>query len=502
MSFERDVAHSAFVAFQRTFYAIALLVALTSRAHPRVELVPATRSGVAFERGTLHVPENRTAARSRTIAIGFARLRSPHPDRPPIFFLYGGPGASYLDAFDGTTPNAERRLAVLRRYAEVADVVVLDQRGFSARGTTLALPAVPPDRLDRPRTIADTVARWAAVARGAAIANPGADLAGYTIQACAADVEELRRALGYRQIVLLGGSFGSQLSFAVMRLFPASIARAVLVAVEPLDNGFDMPSHVFAALQRIAFEADRAPALQPFLPAGGLLAAVRDLRDRFARGPITVKVGTQSVVLGLDDFQAALASRDAERWPAFILALYHGAYEDWARAELADRTAPPFDALINPLIDAGIGVSSQRRTLLEGDPATAYLGAWNFAPHLGTRWPTPDLGGLRAPVRTKIPVVFVNGDWDTSTPVENMLQIAPYFVEGHTIIVHRGEHDQLSYQLRADPAAFAAVLAFMATGATAQLPVEVTLPPPAFAVPSVTRRARVSDAPSGSRTSP
>ena len=167
--------------------------------------------------------------------------------------------------------------------------------------------------------------------------------------------------------------------------------------------------------------------------------------------------------------------------------LHHGHYEAWARSELADRAAAPFDALINPLIDAGIGVTPGRRRLLETDPALDFIGTWNFAPHLGSRaaWPAPDLGdALRTPVRSTIPIVLVSGDWDTSTPVENMLAIAPYFPNGHTIVVHRGEHDQLSYQMRADPAAFAAVLAFIATGATAKLPVEVMSPAPTFSVPA------------------
>jgi pimeloyl-ACP methyl ester carboxylesterase len=484
------------VTFQRTSYVIrrrsphilclAALVGLTGAAPGTVDIEAGTKAGVAFERGTLHVRENRAVADSRIVTIGFARLRSTHRDRPPIFFLHGGPGASYLDAFDAATPNADRRFAVLRRYASVADVVVLDQRGFSARGTTLVLPAAPPQRLDRPGSVAATISAWTSIARAARAANPGHDLAGYTVDECAADVDQLRRALGYRQLVLLGGSFGSQLAFAYMRRFPAAVARAVLFGVEPLDNGLDMPSHVLAALQRIAADADRAPALQPYLPAGGLIAAVRGLRDRFARGPITVRVGARSIVLGLEDFQGALTSHRAETWPAFILSLHHGHYEEWARAELAAREAPPFDALINPLIDSGLGVTRLRRGLLEADPASALLGTWSFAPHLATRaaWRSPDIGdALRTPVRSPIPVVLASGDWDTSTPIENMLEIAPFFPHGRTIRVRRGEHDQLSYLTRTEPRAFAAILAFLASGDTAQLPAEVTLPPPAFTAP-------------------
>ena len=95
-----------------------------------------------------------------------------------------------------------------------------------------------------------------------------------------------------------------------------------------------MPSHVFAALQRIAYDADRDPGLAPYLPKGGMMAAVRALHQRFAAGPIRVTIRddvgkAQTVVLGAEDLQLALLAHtdEAERWPAFILSLYYGHYD-------------------------------------------------------------------------------------------------------------------------------------------------------------------------------
>ena len=463
-----------------------------------VTLAPATMvtedgTRVAFELGTLHVRENRAVAGSAMIDIGFARLRAVHATgAPPIIFLPGGPGASYLDAFTDTTDNARRRLGIFRRYAAVADVVVFDQRGFSRPGTTLELPPGVSAPLDRPSTIAATTAAWREFARASIAANPGHDLAGYTIAACAADVDDLRRALGYRQWSLLATSFGAQESFAVMRLYPETVARAVLSGVEPLDDGYDMPSQVFAALQRIAFDADRAAELQPYLPAGGLIAAVRELRARFARGPVTVRVtdpktgAPASVVLGLEDLQGALLGHEAEDWPAFVLALYHGHYETWARNEIAERRTPSYSSVINLLIDAATDASPTRKHQLATDPATDYLGTGGFEPSEDSRtaWPVADLGdALRAPVQSPIPVVFLNGDWDTSTPIENMLHIAAYFPNGRAVVVHRGEHAAPTRLTRESPAAFAAILEFFRTGRTAQLPSEITLRPPTFTRP-------------------
>ena len=285
----------------------------------------------------------------------------------------------------------------------------------------------------------------------------------------------------------MGGSFGSQWAFAVMRLHPERVARAMLAGVEPLDAGLDMPSQHLATLARIAADADRDPALLPYLPEGGLMAAVDALRARFARGPITVEVDGARVVLGLEDLQAALVPDEPEAWPAFVLALYHGHHEAWARVEIARRRSPePFPALITALVDSGLGASAARRQAIRVDPANGLLGNWVLGPHEGSRaaWPTPDAGdALRLPRVSPIPVLFMSGDWDTSTPVDNMHAIAPFFPNGRTIVAHREGHNGVAWMTRNHPALFAAVLEFLRSGATAGLPAEISNPPPRFAVP-------------------
>ncbi|XXF77001.1 alpha/beta hydrolase [Myxococcaceae bacterium GXIMD 01537] len=446
-------------------------------------------SVVPYEIGTLYVPENRQSPRSRLIGVGFARIKARTPsDAPPVFWLPGGPGLSVLDAFDGKTEAARSRLKSWLTYRDTADLVVVEQRGYTERGEKLTamVLAQPRDRAGTPQSdIDDGVAR----AKAAVAANPDKDLSGYTVAACADDVDDVRRALGYPRISLFGGSFGSQWSFAVMRSHPEVVARAVLASIEPLDFGYDMPSPLLATLQRIAFEAERDPGLVPYLPEGGLMAAIQTLRERFSKGPLRVKVDANPVpvALGLMDFQDALLAKASspETWPAFVLALYHGRYDAWAREVAEGRQAQPYK-LIGPLIDTSLGVTPQREYQLRHDPATAYLGSGGFASYLAAApfWPTPDLGDdYRALRPIDIPVVMVHGDWDTSTPIDNMQAQLPYLRNGHAIVVHRGGHDGVFYQLRNEPAAKAAVHHFLRTGEMRDLPTEVTLPPPTFAKP-------------------
>ncbi|WBY07162.1 alpha/beta fold hydrolase [Sphingomonas sp. 7/4-4] len=228
-----------------------------------------TGETVAYEIGTLYVPENRSSKTSRRIGVGFARIKAPHPTgAPPVFWLPGGPGLSVLGSFTDSDAAAQSRLRSWLTFGAVGDLVVIEQRGYTKRGEMLEEMAEASPS-DRPASVHADALAMQALARRAVAHHAGKDLSGYTIEAFAADVDDLRRALGYDKISLFGGSFGSQWSLAVMRFHPESVARAVLSSVEPLDNGFDMPSHVFAALQRIAYDADRDPGLAPSCPKAG-----------------------------------------------------------------------------------------------------------------------------------------------------------------------------------------------------------------------------------------
>jgi pimeloyl-ACP methyl ester carboxylesterase len=444
---------------------------------------------VAYEIGTLYVPENRDQPDSRLISVGYARIRALHPsDAPPIFWLPGGPGLSVLGAFAN---NDMGRLRTWLSLAAVADLVVVEQRGYSVRGEQLRVQRES-DPLDRPASVTASAQEMKRRAHAAIAAHPGKDLAGYDIGAFADDVDDLRRALGYQRISLFGGSFGSQWSLAVMRRHPDVVARAVLSGVEPLDNGYDMPTPVYAALQRIAQDADRDPGLRPELPDGGMMAVIQALHERFARGPVTVRVrnddgSTTAVVLGAEDLQLALLAHadEPEGWPAHLLALYRQDYQAWAREVIADRRGGD-SILIGPLVDSSLGVTAGREQRLRSDPALAMLGPWNFQANIASApdWPTRDMGDdFREPVASDIPLLLVHGDWDTSTPIDNSLELLPYFRNGHLIRVHRGGHDGAMYLLRNAPEARQAVLAFLQSGATANLPGEVELPPPTFQQP-------------------
>ena len=451
-------------------------------------------SSMPYEIGTLYVPENRAKPGSRLIGVGFARVKATHPTKaPPIVLLVGGPGVTMLDIVLDRDDAARRRIKAWQAYAQVADLIVIEQRGYTLRGDRMEIPskALP---LDRPTTVADDVDVVRDLARRAQAAYPQADLSGYSIGEIADDVADLSRALGYDKISLLGASFGSQWAFAVMKAHPGLAARAVITSAEPLDYGYDMPSQVYAVYQRIAWEADQDPALKPWLPPGGLVAAMWAVRERLAKAPVTVTVkddagATQKVVLGVEDYQSALldAAQHAATFPRFVLDLYHRHYEAWARDAVAGRKGEQ-RSLINPLINIGLDMSAERKALLRNDPALPIIGGWNFAGYLATKgeWATPDAGdSFRKPVRDLTPILFVQGDWDPSTPMENTLAMLPWFPNARMMILHRAQHGGTFQWLRTRPELAAKVYDFLRTGDVGDLPSEASLDPVAFEKPDV-----------------
>jgi pimeloyl-ACP methyl ester carboxylesterase len=448
-----------------------------------------------YELGTLYVLENRSNPNSRIIGVGFARIRpAQSTGAPPTFHLPGGPGNTILDLLDDPI-NAQGFV----NYLAVGDVVLVEQRGYTSRGDKLLFHYQPsPLPLNQPTSLEAWTQRSIdrASAAVAAYAGTGVDLSGYTVLELADDVNDLRSALGYEKITLVGQSFGSQWAFAIMQRHPTIVERAMLSGVEPLDSAYDMPSDVLAALHRMSWDLDRDPRLQPLLPedGSGLMGAAREIINRLRTAPISVPVTDpesgqpDTVVLGVGDFQIILGLSGA---PEVILAVYNGQYTMWASIIREMRLTGSIrrgdeDKVMPWLVDTSLGATAEREYLLRHDPALEFLGTWVFDLFIPSAdiWPSADVGDeFRTPLINYTPVLFINGDWDTNTPIENMLGILPYFPNSRALTVHRGDHGARADVIeRTMPDVMQKVFEFLKTGKTtgkkAQLPVRVEAPYP------------------------
>lgn len=184
--------------------------------------------------GYLTVPEDR-ANPQRMIQLHVAIVAS-HSDTPapdPVIFLNGGPGTYTLENIGWLLPVTSDILA--RR-----DMIFFDQRGVGYSEPSLDCPEAAAARLANIERLLDRNA-WQAITLEAMsacrqrLAAEGVNLSAYHSAASAADVEDLRQALGYESWNLLGVSYGTRLALTIMRDFghTGAIRSAILDSVYP-----------------------------------------------------------------------------------------------------------------------------------------------------------------------------------------------------------------------------------------------------------------------------
>jgi pimeloyl-ACP methyl ester carboxylesterase len=170
------------------------------------------------------VPENRADPDSRLIALPVIRVRATG-DNPaePIFHFTGGPGAPNLH-FQHLEDVVENHDFVQVGYRGVDGSVVLDCPEIS-EAVRYAREQLSDEALESYTTAGASCARR--------LQAEGVDLAGYTLTGTVDDNEDARVALGYERISLLGGSYGTRLEMIYEWMYPDSLHRVVMLAVNP-----------------------------------------------------------------------------------------------------------------------------------------------------------------------------------------------------------------------------------------------------------------------------
>ena len=395
--------------------------------------------------GYLTVLENRAKPDGRRIRIFVMRAPAvsarPRPD--PIVYLSGGPGGA--GSFEVASMikhglNAER------------EVIFVDQRGTHRADPLLACPEWEQflyDSVGVPFTAESTTHMDSAAIQACRdrLAATGVDLAAYNSTENAADIADLRVALGIERWNVYGVSYGSKLALTLLRNHPQGIRSVVLDSVSPatnniVENWWSAPASSFKAIFAACAAQPACAAAYPNLEAD-FTAAVNRLDTKPAIAQVKDASGS-TVTVNVDGFALAytviMASErgDASGVPRMIADIARGDPSAVAAAYLALRGPQEFVGLggmglaLTVFCAESANLTTEVATLAKAKAALPGFpdGVLRVQPKQGrvfTECPIWNVGmaarSVTAPTVSDVPVLILEGAFDAATAPEWVGQI-------------------------------------------------------------------------------
>jgi pimeloyl-ACP methyl ester carboxylesterase len=388
------------------------------------------------------------------------------PAMGALFYLEGGPGGAEADA----------AIRVNRLFAEVGrdrDLVIVDQRGSGA-SSRLACP-------DQKVPAGDAAAVTAYLRR--CFAGLRRDPRLYTSSVAAADVERVRRTLGYRKIDVYGTSYGATLAQVYLRRYPRAVRSVVL-------DGGSLPGvRVYDASARNAeraLDAELARCAASSACRRAFPHPRRELDAILARPPRRVAVQAGTFLLGRDELAWTVAALSASpegaaQIPYLVDAAAHGDYVPLGRA-YADEVGPNLDARARLAMVWVILCSEPWAKLEPAATGGGYLAAAavDRARLFGRACRVVPKGRVPAnaasPAVARTPVLLLAGGDDPLDPVANLRGWRRVFPNGRLVVVPGAGHGVIG-----DGCVSTLVARFVARGSAAGLDTacvrEFALPP-------------------------
>lgn len=383
------------------------------------------------ECGFLLVPEVRNQPDSRIIRLHVVRFKSTsdHPAPDPLVLLNGGPGSPGAPVVSGILNDL---VGIVWRAER--DVIYLDQRGSGFSLPSLHCEAaVNPDEM-----LTLSYAEHLAVdtkqvqACYQALQQKGINLTAYNLLESAADINDLRLALGYTQVNLYGFSYGSLLAQTVMRLYPTTVRSVILDAVLPpgVDLRAEKPASVQRALDALFTACAADTKCQQAYP--NLATVFYTIVDRLRQAPVQVvlPLGDDELNVALDDLKFVhhlvyhLQANAVNTLPADIYAAYHGDYTAPAWTWLAHLDANQMSVrrgenealgLYYTTLCSYLNAYPPTQSTLALNPSVNEYSQSAFA---GCQvWPAPPLTArVTQLVPSEIPTLLLTGQFDSALP--------------------------------------------------------------------------------------
>jgi len=436
-----------------TFTIIGLTVSHNSISQSAIQLQLCDVQGFKekVKCGTFDVFENRNARKGRKISLKIVVAPATSPDRKPDPLLYipGGPGSSSTE----DAPGVAIQLANIREHR---DLVFVDQRGTGG-SNPLACTFY---EMNDPQSSFGYFFPLEQVKKCRAELEQKADLTQYTTSIAMDDFDDVRAALGYDQINIFGGSYGTRASLVYLKQHPKSVRTITLQGVVPAGDyiPFDFARRSERALQGVIDECAADPDCNSAFP--NLRTEMKAVLERLLQGPVETEItippalsqtGTaKTAKVKLSRDLAAEAIRymlyspgSAARVP---LVLHQAATGNFAPlAQIAFRFRSTLVATGSNGMYLSVTCAEDLPWFKQSEAANlaanTFLGDYRVRQQLEAcaLWPRAKAQTDYA-VRSSAPVLMLTGEWDPVTPPTNAQIAARSLPNSLQVVIPHGGH--------------------------------------------------------------
>jgi pimeloyl-ACP methyl ester carboxylesterase len=411
--------------------------------------VPGAGEGVKEKArcGAYEVFENRATKSGRRIKLKIVVFPATGREKAadPLFYIPGGPGSSATE----DAPYIAQEYAKIR---ERRDLVFVDQRGTGG-SNPLNCDLFNPQDL---QSYLGAYFPLEDVRKCREQLELRADLRLYTTHVAMDDLDEVRAALGYGRINIVGASYGTRAAQVYLKRHGEHVRAVVLHGVSPTGQFMprDFPQHTERALNGVIDECAADESCRAAFP--DLRSEVKAVLDRLLRGPVDVNLKNaqtgESIPLKLSRDLAGEAIRymlyqpdAASRIPLYIHSAARGDFAPLAKSAVLYRRQIVSTGSNGmylsvtcaedlPWIKPGEG---------ERDAAHTFLGDYRLRQQRAAcaLWPRADIPKDYAePTRAGVPALILTGQWDPVTPPAYGETAAKYLPNSLNVVVPHGGH--------------------------------------------------------------
>jgi pimeloyl-ACP methyl ester carboxylesterase len=394
--------------------------------------------------GTYEVFEDRIAKSGRTIKLKVIVLKAlsntPAPDA--IFPLDGGPGAAATEMVELVHGG------ILEPTRKDHDLVFVDQRGTG--GSNPLNCDVGDNPKDLVSFFGDILPRdkvRACVQKLQGIA----DLRLYTTPIAMDDLDDVRSALGYDKIDLLGASYGTIAAQVYMRQHSEHVRSVFLVGVGTpnIKQPLLFPRSAQHAMDLLFADCAADEMCQRAFP--GLQKDFGAVLARFDKGPLSMElvdpVSKQRVQVNVfrsnfvERIRLAMYATSTQRFvPLIIHRAYVNDYVPFEEAALRFSTGAWVARGVYFTVTCSEGVPFITNEDVVSETHGTFVGAERVKRHVKAcqDWPKGNIAPTYIdPVKSDLPVLMISGEVDGSTP--------PWFGESALKFLSNGRQLRIRY---------------------------------------------------------